>query len=53
MKESWKELCEIEGIKFYSTPEMGVACPVSKINRAITGEHNAITSSKICLIMNT
>ena len=38
MKESWKELCQIEGIKFYDTPEMGIACPVSEINRAITGE---------------
>lgn len=38
MKELWEELCEIEGIKFYDTPEMGIACPVSEINRAITGE---------------
>ena len=42
MKELWEELCEIEGIKFYDTPEMGVACRVSEINRAITGKvsHN-------------
>ena len=40
MKESWKELCEIEGIKFYDTPEMGIACRVSEINRAITGRAN-------------
>ena len=40
MKESWKELCEIEGIKFYDTPEMGVVCRVSEINRAVTGEAN-------------
>ena len=40
MKELWKELCEIEGIKFYDTSEMGIACRVSEINRAITGEAN-------------
>ena len=40
MKELWEELCEIEGIKFYNTPEMGIACRVSEINRAVTGEAN-------------
>ena len=40
MKELWKELCEIEGIKFYDTSEMGIACRVSEINKAITGEAN-------------
>ena len=42
MKELWEELCEIEGIKFYDAPEMGIACRVSEINRVITGKvsHN-------------
>ena len=40
MEELWKELCEIEGIKFYDTPKMGVACRMSEINRAVTGEAN-------------
>ncbi|MDE0085911.1 MAG: hypothetical protein OXU23_09390, partial [Candidatus Poribacteria bacterium] len=35
-----KELCEVEGIKFYDIPEMGIACRVSEINRSITGEAN-------------
>ncbi|MCY4570145.1 MAG: hypothetical protein OXD49_17805 [Candidatus Poribacteria bacterium] len=39
-KESKKELCEIEGIKFYDTPEMGVACRMSEINIAITEKSN-------------
>lgn len=38
MKKLWEELCEIGGIKFYDTPEMGIACRVSEINRAVTGE---------------
>ena len=36
-----KELCEVEGIKFYDTPEMGIACRVSEINRAIAGKSNS------------
>lgn len=35
-----KELCEIEGIKFYDTPEMGIACRVSEINTAVSGAPN-------------
>ena len=35
-----KELCKIEGIKFYDTPEMGIACRVSEINIAIAGKSN-------------
>ena len=39
-KESKRELCEIEGIKFYDIPEMGVACRISEINIAITEKSN-------------
>lgn len=36
-----KGLCEVEGIKFYETPEMGIACRVSEINTAIAGKPNS------------
>ena len=39
-EETMQELCEIEGIKFYDTPEMGIACRVSEINLAISGKSN-------------
>ena len=34
-EETVEKLCEVEGIKFYDTPEMGIACRVSEINLAI------------------
>ena len=39
-EEIMKELCEIEGIKFYDTPEMGIVCLVREINAAISGKSN-------------
>lgn len=37
-EETTEEPCEIAGIKFYNTQEMGIACLLSEINKAITGQ---------------
>ena len=46
-EETMEELREIEGIKFYNTPKMGIACLLSEINIAITGQANGSFKRKM------